>query len=81
MVKLLVDYVNKNNLILEINKKNKNGKHPLLSATRTNNIEITKLLIEYANKNKIILKLNEKSWYECYPLLSATSVDRLCQWK
>jgi len=34
IVKLLMEYVNKNNLILEINEKNSNGCSPLLSISK-----------------------------------------------
>ena len=40
MVKLLIDYANKNNIILEFNEKNKKWYYPLLLSCRENNIEI-----------------------------------------
>jgi len=55
-----MDYANKNNIILELNEKDKDGNYPLLLAIIHNNIEIVLLLMDYANKNNIILKINEK---------------------
>ena len=40
-------------IILELNKKNKDGDYPLLCAIYNNNIEIIKLLINYANQHHI----------------------------
>jgi ankyrin repeat protein len=52
MVQLLIDYANKNKIILNLNEKNENGWYPLLRATDKNNIEMVQLLIDYANKKK-----------------------------
>jgi len=60
MVQLLIDYADKNKIILELNEKDNDGDFPLLWACRENNIEIIQLLINYANENNIILELNEK---------------------
>ena len=68
IVKLLIDYANKNNIVLKINKQDNNECYPLLWATDNNNIEIVKLLIDYANKNNIVLKINEQNNNEFYPL-------------
>jgi len=71
-VKLLIDYANKNNIILNINDKNKLGNYPLLwSIGKDNSVEITKLLIDYANKNNIILNINDKNKNNYYPLLQS----------
>eukprot|EP00833_Pecoramyces_ruminatium_P015611 jgi/Orpsp1_1/1189643/evm.model.d7180000073421.1 len=59
MIKLLIEYANKYNIILQLNKKNQNGSFPLSEAIDNDNIEIIKLLIEYANQHNITLELNE----------------------
>jgi len=66
-----MEYVNINNIILNINEKDKWGNYPFLVATKNNNIEIIKLLEEYACKDNIILNINEKGRYGYYPLLIA----------
>jgi len=51
MVKLIIDYANNNNIILDINGKNiEKGKYPLYFAVCNHNVEMIKLLIDYANK-------------------------------
>jgi len=67
-VKLLIEYANKNNIILELNAKDKDGKYPLLEVIKVKNFELVTLLIEYADKNGIILNLNKKN-EDKYPLL------------
>jgi len=57
MVKLLMEYANKHNIILEINEKNEDGNNSLNLSIKHNNIEIIKLLIEYANQYNIILEI------------------------
>ena len=61
MVKLLIEYANKNNIALELNDKNIQGHNPLIWAILRNNIEMVQLLIDYANKNDIVLEINEKN--------------------
>jgi len=68
IAKLLIEYANKNNIILELNYENINGVYPLLETIIKNNSEMVKLLMEYANKNRTILKLNEKDNDGNYPL-------------
>jgi len=46
IVQLLIDYANKNNIILELNEKNKEGDYPLLLAIIKNNVDIVQLLID-----------------------------------
>jgi len=58
MTKLLIDYANRNDIILNIDEKDKYGDYPLLQSTFYDNIEIFKLIIEYANRNDIILNMN-----------------------
>jgi len=60
MVQLLLDYAKKNNIILQLNEKNKDGYIPLLWCCRYNNLEMVQLLFDYAKENKIILQLNEE---------------------
>jgi len=61
IVKLLMDYANKYNIVLKINEKDVNGNSSLKLSITNNNIEIVKLLIRYANEHKIILNINEKN--------------------
>jgi len=69
MLKLLIDYANNNNIILELNEKDKNGNYPLLLVCVSNSAEMVELLIDYSNKNNIILELNQKNERGNYPLL------------
>jgi len=61
MVKLLIEYANKHNIILELNEKNENREYPLLSAVHFNNDKIVELLIEYSENYNLFLELNEKT--------------------
>jgi len=69
IIKLFLEYIYDNNIMLDINEKNDNGDYILLFACFYNNMDMIKLLIDYAIKNKIILTLNEKNINGCYPLL------------
>jgi len=60
VVDILLKYVNKHNIILEINKKIENGSYPLYWPIDKNNTIIVKRLMNYANENNIILAVNEK---------------------
>jgi len=78
MVKLIMDYANKNNIILYINDQETKGNYPLLFAVDNDNIEMIKLLIDYANQKSIILKINGKeSKYHYYPLYNAVANNNL----
>eukprot|EP00833_Pecoramyces_ruminatium_P012007 jgi/Orpsp1_1/1186039/evm.model.c7180000096583.2 len=77
IVKLLIDYANENNIILELNEKNEFGDFPLLMAINKYNIEMVKLLIDYANEKNIILELNEKDIDGNYPLLNAINNNNI----
>jgi len=59
MVKSIIDYANKNNIILKLNENNYDKLDTLLLTILKNNIDIFKLIIDYINKNDIILKLSE----------------------
>jgi len=55
MVKLIIDYANKNKIILKINEKeNRFGCFPLLMAIEKKNTKIIDLIMEYAGKNSLI---------------------------
>jgi len=69
MLKELMDYSQKNNILLNINEKDDNGNTPLLLSVNKNNVEMTKLLVDYANTNNIILEVNEKNDIGHYPLV------------
>ena len=75
IVKLLIEYANQHQIILELNEKNKFGDYPLLWAIF--NVEIIKLLIEYANQYQIIMELNEKNNKGGYPLLFSVSINNI----
>ena len=54
IVHLLIDYANKNNIFLEINKMDEFENNPLIFAIyNKNNIELIKLMTNYVNKKKI----------------------------
>jgi len=55
MVELLIDYADKNNIILELNKKDRYGNYPFLKAKSYNNTRIVELLTNYSPKNNISL--------------------------
>jgi len=59
IVKLLMDYANKHNIILQLNEKNEDG-NSIMQAINNDNTEIVKLLMEYADNHNIVLELNEK---------------------
>jgi len=70
-IKLLFEYANRNNIILDINNQcNKFYDYPLCAITRGNYIEVLELFIEYANRNNIILDINDKYSDEKFPLRS-----------
>jgi len=75
--KLIMEYANKNNIILKMNEINMNDNYPLLWCTINNNLEIAQLIINYANSNEIILKINEVDVNENYPLLWCTMNNNL----
>ena len=64
IVRLLIDYANKNDIILKLNEKTSSGWYPLLLAISKIeyflNIKMVELLMDYANKKNIILEINEK---------------------
>jgi len=53
MVRFIMDYANANNMILNVNEKDKEGDYPLLNAVSVNNTEMVRLLMEYAVHNHI----------------------------
>eukprot|EP00833_Pecoramyces_ruminatium_P002493 jgi/Orpsp1_1/1176525/evm.model.c7180000057939.1 len=71
LLKLLIEYYNTHNIILELNKKNKDGDYPLLQAISLNNFEIVRLLLNYGNSHNITVELNEKNKDGEYPILLA----------
>ena len=71
MVKLLIDYSNKNNIMVRLNEKNEDGYYPLLYSYYYNHIEMVKLLINYANNSNIIMEVNKKNNSGYYPLFYA----------
>ena len=60
-LKVLFEYANKNNIILNLNDQHdKFYDYPFYAVTRANSIKLLELFIEYANKNNIILEINNK---------------------
>ena len=76
-VHLLIDYANKNNIVLELNNRNLQGNNPLIWAIIRNNIEMVQLLIDYANKNDIVLEINKKNDDGVNPIFSAIDHNNL----
>jgi len=71
IIESLIKYANNHGVILELDKKVKNGNFPLLEAIKNDKFEIIELLMKYADENKIILDLNEKDDDGEYPILLA----------
>jgi len=69
LVKLIIAYANKNNMILKINEVVNNNNSPLLWCIINSNLGMAELIINYANSNRIILKINEIDIDENYPFL------------
>jgi ankyrin repeat protein len=69
-IKLLIDYANKNKIILDINKQNKLKANQLLISIKNKSISILKLLFDYANDHDIILNINQNDNGN-YPLLNS----------
>jgi len=59
IVKILIEYANQHQIILDLNEKNNVGNYPILDATIYNNIEMIKLLIKYALQHQITLVYNK----------------------
>jgi len=77
IVKSLIDYASKKNIILNVNEKDNDENYPLLIAIKQNNIKMINLLIDYANKNKLILHVNQKNKFEEYPFLLICFYDNI----
>jgi len=78
IIKLILDYAFKNNIVLELNKTNLMGVFPLLVAAKKNNTETVRLLLEYASKNNITLDINKRdNKWGYYPFLYATKNNNL----
>eukprot|EP00833_Pecoramyces_ruminatium_P013063 jgi/Orpsp1_1/1187095/evm.model.d7180000055344.1 len=71
LVQSFIKFSNENNIILNLNVKDKEGKYPLYLAYEKKSIEMAQLLLNYANENNIILNLNEKDKEGKYPLYLA----------
>ncbi|ORX82615.1 hypothetical protein BCR32DRAFT_278764 [Anaeromyces robustus] len=61
MVQLLIDYADKNNIILEVKARDIDGVNSLLMAIEKNNIDMVQLIMDYSIKHKIIFDINEKN--------------------
>ncbi|OUM67808.1 hypothetical protein PIROE2DRAFT_4617 [Piromyces sp. E2] len=59
-MKLILEYANKNHILINLNETNDSRSYPLLRICYDNNIDMAKVLIKYANKNNNILELNQK---------------------
>jgi len=57
IVKLLIEYASKNNIILKLNEINKSGNYILLCVCDKSNIDIVELLIDYANKKQYYFEI------------------------
>eukprot|EP00833_Pecoramyces_ruminatium_P017927 jgi/Orpsp1_1/1191959/evm.model.d7180000089625.1 len=76
MAKLLIDYADENDIVLNINKQSKKKNYPLDWAVHHNNIEMVKLLMKYADDNNILLDINQKSENGIYPLITAIGKNK-----
>eukprot|EP00833_Pecoramyces_ruminatium_P005329 jgi/Orpsp1_1/1179361/evm.model.c7180000069001.2 len=59
MIELLIEYAEKNSIILDINQKDESENNPLIKALGKDNDIIIELLTEYAKRKNIILYINE----------------------
>eukprot|EP00833_Pecoramyces_ruminatium_P011116 jgi/Orpsp1_1/1185148/evm.model.c7180000092512.1 len=67
----ILEYTQKLNTILELDKRNSNGNNYFLKSIKLNSMNVVKLIVNYANKNKIVFDVNEKNNEGKYPLLVA----------
>ena len=54
IIKAIINYANKNNIILNITDKDNDGDDPLMYAINGNQNEIFKLILDYATEKKLI---------------------------
>ena len=54
----MIEYANKNNIILELNNKFQCENSPIIDIIYSNNIEMLKLLFEYAENHKVLINLD-----------------------
>ncbi|KAG4097574.1 hypothetical protein H8356DRAFT_1077866 [Neocallimastix lanati (nom. inval.)] len=59
VVKSIIDYANKNNIILRLNEKDNDNSYPLLISAFVNKPEVAKLIANYTNTNNITLIIND----------------------
>jgi ankyrin repeat protein len=59
IAKLLIDYANEFNLVLDLNEKDRSGSYALLYATVWNNMEMVQLFIDYAKAHQLTLVFKE----------------------
>jgi len=55
MVQYLIEYANKNSMILELNEKDICYVNPFLAACNTGYSNMVQLLIDYFNKNNLLV--------------------------
>jgi len=60
-MKILIDYADDHNIMINVNEKNDELETPILIAFKNCSIEKFELLIDYFNKNGIILNINDKN--------------------
>eukprot|EP00833_Pecoramyces_ruminatium_P008659 jgi/Orpsp1_1/1182691/evm.model.c7180000082261.1 len=73
---MLIEYANKNDIVLEINERNtSNGWFPFIWAAYNKNINMVKLFIDYANKNNITININEITNNKNSSLIRACNVN------
>jgi len=77
MVKLLLDYANENNIIIDINRKNNQGNFPLLLAIRGNSVEVVQLLIDYAKTHHITLDVDQLEFYNRHFVVNPDDKDKI----
>jgi len=77
MIQLLKEYANYYNIVLDMNKKDKEGDYSFLLAVEHNNKDILQLMITYVINNNSILNCNYRNEDGNYPLLIAVLKNNL----
>jgi len=71
IIKLLIQYANKHNILLDIDDQDRNGNYPFLIAVDNEDIYSMNLLIDITDKNNIIIDMNKTNVYNNNCLLLA----------
>ena len=58
---MLINYANKNSIILELNAKDMNKNYPFLEAINNNNIKMVELLMKYTHKKQYYFRIERNN--------------------